>query len=798
MSSFYKQAVTAVLLTSITPLSFAASLVLKEGDAKVTIDPATLAIDWQQEGELYRINEGELNVDAKPQTVSDLQKSSGKSASWVLQPGNIEVKAALKKGELKLVFDAGQITQPQSLNWFSLPDQKTQALLLPVNEGAYIPTDNQAWADYVPTFTDSDTTQGLKMPFWSQQLLPADASFESASLKAIPEDARFVSLLMVNPFNNELTFDKASPNAEQSSLIEMQASHQFKPVSQDEAFEVLISLGDDPLSGARRYRDWRIEEGDSETLKEKMKTQPGIQQLIGASHVYLFGAGMLAAEDVSDWKGLREWFLNRSELAEFVKADTLKEITGDEPWINRYQKGLLVEAINAALYDLIPVAGTPNDEDYVRQQYLMAQKQRAYLEKHAGAYLIPAQKWGQGLSAGVVNTLEEAGLEKLWLGVDKWMSAFYQPDAVKQAQDYGYLVATYDSYNTGIPKEANESWISAHLPDDMRNRCAIVQADGTRQSGFRGNGYYQNPVCGLEYVQSRISDIIKLGGFDSYFLDVDATGMVRDDYNPMYEQSQDENYVGMPQSEMAEAYNDRMSWIDENQDVVLGSEDGSSVTTQGIVFAHGMETVGFGWTDKDMTRNRQSPYYLGPWYPENKPAYFFKTAEVKEPYDEVLFSPEYKLPLYQTVFNNEVINSHHWHSDSLKFSDVQDVRDIASMMYVTPAMVHLSRDEATSTDSPRVQALLHYQEAFQPLHEALWDETLDSFEWLTDDGMVQKVEFSDGSVIIGNYSNEAKTLTLNDQTLKLSPASIEARLMTEEGQVETLHWQHKPFSDFSG
>ncbi|GAD32071.1 conserved hypothetical protein [Photobacterium leiognathi lrivu.4.1] len=122
---------------------------------------------------------------------------------------------------------------------------------------------------------------------------------------------------------------------------------------------------------------------------------------------------------------------------------------------------------------------------------------------------------------------------------------------------------------------------------------------------------------------------------------------------------------------MLSAFNSRMQWLSEQPSLVLGSEDGNSLNTKGIAFAHGLETVGFGWTDIEMKQDRQSPYFLGRWYPSHKPDFFFKSAKVKESYKSLLFAPQYRVPLYQAVFHDEVINTHHWHSDSLKFTDVK-------------------------------------------------------------------------------------------------------------------------------
>lgn len=370
----------------------------------------------------------------------------------------------------------------------------------------------------------------------------------------------------------------------------------------------------------------------------------------------------------------------------------------------------------------------------------------------------------------MVSNLNKAGLNQLWLGFDNWMPAFYQPNAVELAKQSGYLVGTYDSYNTAIPAKLNDNWLTAQLPTPIRDTCAIEMADGSLKKGFRGNGFYLNPNCHLDYVKQRALDIMRLGHFNSLFLDVDATAMAREDYRD-----------NTSESHMLSAFNNRMQWLSEQPDLVLGSEDGNSLTTKGIAFAHGLETVGFGWTDKDMKENSQSPYYLGRWYPDHKPDFFFKPAEVKEPYKSLLFSPQYRIPLYQTVFHDEVINTHHWHSDSLKFTNVKANRDLTAMLYNTPAMVHLTRDEALSSSSPRLKALKHYQDGFEPIHKQLWDKTLVDFAWLDNSGTVQQTVFDDGSKIIANFSDQA----FNQKGVSVAATSIKAVL--SNGQV--VEWK---------
>lgn len=654
------------LLLLVSVPSFA--LTLEQGDQHWQIAPATLAISLKQDSQTFAINQGRLQIDGQTQQATQVTQSA-EQAAWTLKPSGVQISAQLQQG-LNIHFrwpsaDGIERQAPKVLRWFDLSETSTQTLLLPFDEGMRVPTDNPTWTRYlIDNHSGANTTQDLKMPFWSAQ----------------------------------------------QGKLDLQAEHWFTPLNQSEPFSVRITVGDEMLAGAKAYRDWREAAGLRVLLAEKRKANPQIEKMIGASHVYLFGRDLIAVQDVRDWWGLRDWFWR----SEFTPSPALqKELVAlkkGQDWLNQYQKKLLVGEINQALNQMFNASSSS-----IKAQHQAAQQRKAWLTEHAGAYLKPSAQWGQGLAYPMISALQKAGLSKLWLGLDNWMPAFYQPQVVDSAKQAGYLIGVYDSYNTAIKKGINDSWLTAQLPDRMRKNCAIEKADGSLQLGFRGNGFYLNPACELGYVKQRVQDILHFGRFNSLFLDVDGTAMAREDYHSRSNETT-----------MLAAFNTRMQDITNTPTLILGSEDGNALTTQGLVFSHGMETVGFGWTDKAMKSDKQSPYYLGNWYPDEKPDFFFKSAQVKEPYRSLLFAPEYKVPLYQTVFHDELISSHHWHSDSLKFSNVKIVRDLRSMLFNTPAMVHLNRDE-TSKNSARIEQLKHYQQGFLPLHEQLWDKALIDF-----------------------------------------------------------------------
>ena len=230
---------------------------------------------------------------------------------------------------------------------------------------------------------------------------------------------------------------------------------------------------------------------------------------------------------------------------------------------------------------------------------------------------------------------------------------------------------------------------------------------------------------------------------------------------------------GMNEKRMLEAFNERLDCVGNQEDVLLRTEDGNcSLTAKGIAFAHGMETIGFGWADRDMHGNKSSPYFLGAWYPDDKPDFFFAKLMVKPVYKRLLFSPKFRVPLYQTVFHDIIINSHHWHTGSLKFSNVQVERDLISMLYNTPTMVHLVREEADTANAHRLRVLKHYQDGFEPIHRVIW---LDSY------GQIQQTTFSDGSKIIANFGQETGHDVLSNS------------ILAKFGSEVVVKWHSKPW-----
>lgn len=685
------------------------ALLLQQSAVSFKIDPATLMI---------HSDKMLINQSQKAQKVSQLKYFST-HASWQWPERHMQITAWLEGQGLHLRFSTDR---PQVLNWFLLPEE-AKTLFLPIGEGSRIPLDNGVWKKYLTTEMRSlDTNWDLKLPLWSQE-----------------QKNKIYSWILLTPFSNQVTFST------QGTKLQMQSSHEFNRFNQNQSFELLLHVGETPLSGALRYRKYLQENGQFKSLREKIHKVPEGKKLIGATYIYLWGNMLLSPEDVKDEAGLIRYLLSPSGMKLWQKMPSSTKKTIRE-WkshpLELWQKQSLIDGLNQALFALIPLNATPEQNTFLLAQKQQSDKVRELAEKQPGKYLVPSENWGEGLSKPLIESLHQAGLERLWLGTDNWTTLFLHPQAVASAKKAGYLIAGYDSYDTGIPRGVNDSWLTAQVPNALREKCAIVRTDGTKKPGFGGKGYYLNPGCMLSYSQKRMSELVQLSGINSLFLDVDGTGMVSDD-------AHSEHPVSAAQ--MSRARNARMAWFGDTIKRPLGSEDGNAVSAEHIMFAHGMETWGFGWKDQDMHKNKKSPYYLGAWWPDSQPAIFFRPAKVKPDYITVAFDPRYRLPLYQAVFHDSVINTHHWTYDNLKFSDLTITRVLLSQLYNTAPLFNLNR----RTLQARLPEIKKADASFRLLHEMLWDKALIDFRWLDQQGRVQQTRFSDGSVLIANFSDQS-------------------------------------------
>ncbi|MBK5413055.1 glycoside hydrolase [Pseudomonas sp. TH34] len=698
----------------LSPVALAGT-VLENALWRVEIDPATLAI--------HVIPSDKTAVQASSgvlaHRVNQLSQNA-RQASWQWDDGAYRLSATLDQRDLALTItarDAGELAilrQPASA--------MGKGLIWPLAEGHYVPAGNAVWQDFLLEQGDVNTTQDLSLPLWG-----------------VDHGAFTLNWLMTNPYNNRLHWQADGIG------LAISAFHEFTTLDPAAPMTVLLHLGEsDPLAGAKRYHQWLVEQELFEPLADKLRQTPEAEKLLGASHIYLWGNDLLSLGDVRDWPQLLKLLRSGKGLAAELNGLLDKEAAQVRQVKQPYEQAVLLRGLNAAISTKARQGWQPSTEPNMTQLadgYGALRRELAVA--FAGALSTTPETWGNTLS--VTNALKDAGLKRLLVTQGEgWEGGLWHPEAVKAGVDAGYLMAPYDSYETALSATENPDWTTAHLGSKAYGECAIVLKGGQLKTGFQKSGHYTDPRCVRPLLEARIKAVQAKSGFNAWFLDAYATSMLFDSYR---------TGASMTQAQNAEGNIDAARWINTALKLPAGSEDGNAITARGILFAHGMQTPVLGWGDREMTQDKQSPYYVGAWYPPEQPAVFFKSVPLKEPFRTVYFDPAMRLPLYQAVFHGSVITTHHWLFDSLKLSNVRAENELTQLLYNVPPLYHLS----AATVKQRLPVIQRQDAFFRPLHERLATQAMTDFRWLTEDKQVQQTTFADGTRLVANFAERSIT-----------------------------------------
>lgn len=689
----------------LSPLA-AAATVLENPLWRVDLDPATLAIRVTPSGQASV--QASSGVPAR--AVSQLSQTA-QQADWQWDDGAFRVSATLDQRDLLLTIGArasGEVPilqQPASA--------LGQGLMWPLAEGHYVPTGNTLWEKFLQEQGDLNTTQDLSLPLWGMD-----------------HGSYTLNWLLTNPYNNRLRWQQGQA---------LSVAHEFTALDPSAPMTLLLHLGDaDPLAGAKRYRQWRGEQGLYEPLADKVRQTPEAEKLLGASHVYLWGNDLLAKEDVRDWSLLRKR-LRGHALKGLLDKEAAK-VLAQAPALNHYEQTVLLRGLNAAINQKARQSWQVDEPDMTRLAARYGELRAELAVAFAGALSDTPQTWG----SQTIQALRQSGLSRLLVTLGEgWEGGLWHPEAIRAGVDAGFLMAPYDSYETALSATENPDWTTAHLGTKAYRECAIMLKSGKLKTGFQQSGHYTDPRCVRPLLEARVKAVQAMAGFNAWFLDAYATSMVFDSYR---------DSAPMTQAQNAQGNIDASRWLNTTLKLPAGSEDGNAITAQGILFAHGMQTPVIGWGDQAMTQDKQSPYYVGNWYPPEQPTVFFKPVPLREPFRTIYFDPSMRLPLYQAVFHGSVITTHHWLFDSLKLSNVQVENELTQLLYNVPPLYHLS----ASTVKQRLPVIERQDRFFRPLHQRLATQAMVGFGWLTADRLVQETTFGDGTRLVANFSAEEK------------------------------------------
>ena len=733
--------IAVFLLTAISIAAAPETVYLNNAVWTVDIDPQSLAVEtYPADSEISLPISWEQTGFG---TITEFSQE-GNTVSWRLPERFLTVRFELIDDWLSVEFIQDKRTNDAlSVTWPVIEDfESLRGYIFPFFEGSYIPKDDVTWRDFLCERGPINTTAGLSMPFWGLHL--AD---------------RTLIYILTTPFNNQIHFNKTLTHG-----LGMQVLHTFTPNWEQKRYAVRITLdAASPVAPAKRYRNWLKQNAEFVSFTEKIQKAPAAEKLLGAAHIYLWGGKLLSRYDVTDWKAFATGLSGDTKVAKRIWArlnaevrKTILEIVQTD-YPSKYSLRVVSRAISEQLekqdfYDpaiWTKITLTPEAEALISRDVSTLSIPELYRRNCLLFYaafsdtLRHPDEWGDGLSVKLLEQFAENGLDRLWLGVDSWQEGFRHPKAVAKGKELGYLIGPYDSYHSIHHPNEQDTWETAQFDLMLYETGAIVNADGTKSKGFKKKGYHLSPLVAQPYVENRINGIIEQmpSDFNTWFIDCDAYGELYDDYSTSHPATQLDDM---------NARLERIAWIRDTHNMVVGSEKGAAYSASTIHFAHGMTLPVIGWGDPDM-KSKTSPYYVGGYWPPEGPAVHIKQVPLKSEYLYHYYDPRFRLPLYQIVFHDSVITTHHWGSGSLKFENAIGTLALLEQLYNVPPLYHLNIEEFSKH---KAWIKRHYA-FFSPLHRQIGGQTMTDFEWLSDDRLVQRTEFGNIVEIFANFGTDA-------------------------------------------
>jgi hypothetical protein len=715
-------------------------LYLVNGTQKMEVNPELFSITAvDEDGMRYPVS-----APLQKEALSGLVFAE-KGASWNYPEKGIQVSLELHPDFLEVSIKASKTTE---FTWPVL-NGKMDALTIPLHQGKYIPARDTVWISHLTKSGPLSGSQDLSMQFF-----------------AVNTGDKALVYVIRNMFNNELNF------ANNNGALGLSFNHEFPATVSNKQYGFRIyQTANSTTAIAKTYKKYVEEKGKIITLEQKAADNPNIRKLYGAPHIYIWNDKFLVSDDLLNWKLFKKMILEqlkdramnptKSIFRQFSGGESGREFQNQlndfvkEDFITKYQKNGLVQALNEVLlrkdfYNKLAWSNVkPGKEalnligkglDQLNAVELYRLNKLLLGTAYPGVFR-PIADWGGALPK-MLDEMQAGGVKTAWLGLNDWMPAEIHPEFVSKAVANGYLIGPYDSYHS-IHQPGKEGWITAKLTDTtLFTKAFVMKKNGKPSLGFLGKGRKLNPTLSMPAVKNRMADVMQNTGkvFNSWFIDCDATGESLDDYTPGRMTSQEDDINARLQ---------RMAWIRDTYKLVVGSEVGNVFAADVIAYGHGMTTPVIAWNDPDMRKNKTSKYYIGGYFSNNGgvPDRYGLQAALKEEYRYLYYDNRFNIPLFQLVYNNAVITSHHWEWGSLKVPSEIKNTELKEILFNVPPLYHLNEDSWLKFK----EIISKHVKVFSKTHEVAAKLEMTAFDWLSKDQQVQKTTFGDQMEVVANF-----------------------------------------------
>lgn len=338
----------------------------------------------------------------------------------------------------------------------------------------------------------------------------------------------------------------------------------------------------------------------------------------------------------------------------------------------------------------------------------------------------------------IARELQSAGLEQALFGL------FFTEDSAASAElrDMGYLVTKYDNYVDVLPAPAASKIPQARIrkcdytarriknwPDDVAITRDGRRADAWALRGTDGVMYAQNTMCACQAARAAAQEVPLFAekyGCNAWFFDVSGCGL-----------SECFSSVHPVTRRQSVSYKEEMLASALKNGLVSGTEEGVECLLNALCYAEG----------------RMSPQQYRIHFQESgrRKAHQYLPEEHEALFDEFMLNPVYRVPLFDLVYHDCCVSYWYWGDSSACCPALTARRDLFNALYAQPPLYSFHTKD---WDGGLKQVILDsFKRASRTAEKAGWNRMI-SFDYLTEDKLVQRTVFDNGVCVTANFSQK--------------------------------------------
>lgn len=354
--------------------------------------------------------------------------------------------------------------------------------------------------------------------------------------------------------------------------------------------------------------------------------------------------------------------------------------------------------------------------------------------------------WDTGREVGLARRMKEKGVDKALILWD----ANHLPYPVRGYDDslkvLGYGSGGYELFtdlhkrdtavNDAYPFDGPLRHKHCVYPGKYHDLAARKKDGGTYSNQF---GTYACPAAMGQEIRDKMDRKNEDYGHETLFLDVYQANGLYECWNPDHP---------VTRGGYADAIMENLKLLEEDYGWYIGGEWGADYAVPRSVYAHGMMTLQRPWWGSEIDE-RGTIYYYGDWRNNSRPSIQVGSRTAGPTYYKYCINEALRVPLFELVYHDAVVTSWRWEDANHHYPELWWKKDLYNILYGTAPL--------WSIDSPRWEAfektfISSYETVCPWLERIAYDELL-NHEYVTEDGRIQRSDFSSGVSVVVNFSD---------------------------------------------